>query len=476
MLRRELSRGLRLGSWKFLIQPHNCRPALSIILSTEKVGDGAGEPRPPKQSLLTKKAEDERESIMSATQRQAQRRMPRLKMKWDSAVQDPRKERNQRHSHHGLLSVLAAAFACGRTCLRRVEDFAADLSAPVRASLGLRAGLSDTTLFRLLGLQTVAGLRETAWKKLTELFNAGVIRNDLFRIGVLSCDGKSLWTSNSRTVAGAKVLHDKKHRVTTSMLMSERAVLTSSKVRPCLDSEIIGENTGESPAFRKLFHRVVAAFGRHFQIVTADAGLTCKENAALVEGAKKHYLFTLGKNLHRLFLIVRRSFRNAPLSIRAAEWRDGDRIERELFTVTVTDADDLRMPGVRQVWKLRQTVRRNGKVVSRKVRYFVSSIPPGLLNPSEKLGLVRLHWGIENAHNWTMDVALQEDDRQPCQLTRDAIEVVGWLRIIGYNILSAWREGLPTKDGPRRQSWSRCIELLRDCLLFNREACFATLS
>jgi hypothetical protein len=328
----------------------------------------------------------------------------------------------------------------------------------------------------LLGLQKVEGLRETAWKKLRELFNAGVITNDIFRVGVLSCDGKLLFASNRRSVEGAKKLHDKKHGLVTSMLMSERAVLTSSKVCPCLDSEIIGEKTGESPAFRKLFPRVVAEFGRHFRIVTADAGLTCKENAALVEKAKKHYLFTLGENLHRLFRLVSRKFRNAPLAKRDTEFRDGLRIDRELFTVSVTDADELRMPGIKQVWKLRQTVRRNGKVTSRKVRYFVSSIPPGLLKPSEKLGLVRLHWRIENSHNWTMDVALEEDDRQPCQLTREAIEVVGWLRIIGYNILSAWRERLPRKDGTARQSWSRCIELLRDCIIVNREARFATLS
>ena len=413
---------------------------------------------------------------MSARKRQAQRAMPRLAMAWDSAVKDPRQERNQRHSHHGLLSVLAAAFACGRTCLRRVEEFAADLAGPVRARWGLEGGPSDTTLYRLIALQKVEGLRETAWKKLRELFNAEVIMNDLFRLGVLSVDGKSLLASTRRNIEGAKRLHDKKHGVVTSMLMSERAVLSSSKVCPCLDSEIIGAKTGESPAFRKLFPRVVAEFGRHFQVVTADAGLTCKENASLVEGAKKHYLFTLGENLHRLFRLVSLKLRTAPLAARASEWRDGEHIERELFSLSVTEADDLRMPGIKQIWKLRQTVRRNEKVVSRKVRYFVSSIPAGLLKPSEKLGLVRLHWRIENSHNWTMDVALQEDDRQPCQLTRDAIEVVGWLRIIGYNILSAWRERLPTKDGARRQSWSRCIELLRDHFLVNGEARFATLS
>ena len=413
---------------------------------------------------------------MSATERQARRAMPRLDMKWDAEVKDPRKERNQRHSHHGLLSLMAAALACGRTCLRRMEDFAADLSAPVRAKLGLKLGLSDTTLYRLLEKQGVKGLRESAWKQLRELFKQKVISNDLFKVGVLSCDGKSLWASSRKRVEGAKALHDRQHGVVTSMLMSERAVLTSSSIRPCLDSEIIGEGTGESPAFRALLPRVVAQFGKHFQIITADAGLPCRENAALVESMKKHYLFTLGKNLHRLFSIVSKKLKKAPLQRRDAVRRDGELIERELYVLTVTDADDLRMPGVSQIWKLRQTVRRGQKVMSTKVRYFISSIPPGLLNPTQRLALVRLHWGVENAHNWTMDVALEEDDRQPCQLTRDAIEVVGWLRIIGYNVLSAWRAALRLKDGVKRQSWSRCMELLRDCFVLSREGRFATLS
>ena len=402
-------------------------------------------------------------------------KVPRVEMQWNSGVKDPRKRRNQKHSHHGLLSVLAWAFACGRTCLRNVEELAADLSARTRKKLGLKQGLSDTTLYRLLGHQRVEGLRESAWRKLNELFDGKVITNDLFKFGVLSCDGKSLWASSRRTIDGAKTLHDKMHGVVTSMLMSERAVLTSSSIRPCLDSEIIGAKTGESPAFRKLFPRVLEQFGRHFRIVTADAGLTCRENAALVESARKHYLFTLGENLHRAFRMVCAKFEKAPLRARVAEHRDGERIERELFVVKVTDADDLRMPGIKEVWKLRQTVTRGERVISEKVRFFVSSIPPELLKSESKLALVRLHWGIENSHNWTMDVALEEDERQPCQLTRAAIEVVGWLRIIGYNILSAWRAGLPRKDGAKRQSWTRSIELLRDFLLFRREVYSATL-
>jgi predicted transposase YbfD/YdcC len=40
------------------------------------------------------------------------------------------------------------------------------------------------------------------------------------------------------------------------------------------------------------------------------------------------------------------------------------------------------------------------------------------------LRLVRVHWGVENRHHWTLDVGLGEDARQPCRPTRMAPEVV----------------------------------------------------
>lgn len=411
---------------------------------------------------------------MAVTEAQARRALRRVNIEWDEKVKDPRQAHNQRHEHHGLLSVFAAAFACGRTCLRRVEDFAADLGPSLRKRLWMPGGVSDTTLYRLLSKQGVSGLRETAWKKVRELIQGKLIRRDLFKLGVLSLDGKSLWASSRTTVEGAKTANDKKHGVITSTLMSLRAVLTSSRLRPCLDAEIIGKGTGESPAFRKVFPRAVEQFGGQFEIVTTDAGMTCSENAALVVGAKKHYLFALRANLHRLFELVSSMLEHAQLRTYREENRDGTRIRRELYVLTVNDIAELNFPGIQQVWKVRQTVTRDDKVLSDHVRYFVSSIPPLLLAPKDQLALVRLHWGIENGHNWTMDVALQEDDRQPCQSTQDAIEVVGWLRIIGYNLLSAWRAQLPPKDG-RPTSWARCMELLRDAFVSNREGLFATL-
>ena len=410
---------------------------------------------------------------MKVTKGQARRALRSSEFEWSEEVEDPRREHNQRHEHHGLMSLLAGAFACGMACLRRVEDFSADLCSGTRRRLGLQGSVSDTTLHRLLGSQSVAGLRESAWKKLRQLIASRVICNDLFHLGVVSYDGKSLWASSSKTVKGAKLLHDKKHRVITSTLMSERAVLTSSQVRPCLDAEVIGEGTGESPAFRKSFPRVLKEFGDQFKIVTGDAGLTCSENARMVESAGKHYLFTLGKNLHRLYAHAESVMRNAAVRVSVDERRDGDLIRRDLTTVAVAGDDELNFPGAQQIWMMRLQVVRNGEVVSDKVRYFLSSLPSRLLSPTQQLALIRLHWGIENGHNWTMDVALKEDDRQPCQLTREAIEVVGWLRIIGYNLLAAWRSKLPLKD-KKRVSWQRCMELLRDAFVIGGEVSLAT--
>jgi len=42
-----------------------------------------------------------------------------------------------------------------------------------------------------------------------------------------------------------------------------------------------------------------------------------------------------------------------------------------------------------------------------------------------------------------MDVMLGKDDAQPCQASRSSIEAVSWLRIIGYNAVSAWRQLAP---------------------------------
>src|SRR6266542_1226224 len=47
------------------------------------------------------------------------------------------------------------------------------------------------------------------------------------------------------------------------------------------------------------------------------------------------------------------------------------------------------------------------------------------------------------------------------QASRASIETVSWLRIIGYNAVSAWRQQAPRQDR-KPVAWARAMETFRD--------------
>ena len=181
-----------------------------------------------------------------------------------------------------------------------------------------------------------------------------------------------------------------------------------------LDFETIGEKAGEAPAFRVAFPRVVEEFGHLFKVVTADAGLACRENSTMVRGAKKHFLWSLKGNQEKLQELAESRFagRLGPVLAQTDDRRSGFWEKRELHAVTVTPEEKAAVdfPHAEQLWRVRQQKGHGSRVVSEEMRYFVTSLPQGRYKPEKELALVRLHWGIENGHNWTMDMALLEDD------------------------------------------------------------------
>lgn len=414
---------------------------------------------------------------MVVTEAQARRAVRRADLEWAPDVKDPRAEKGQRHAHHGMLSLLVAAFACGHMRLRSVENLSSDLGRGARRRLDIPHRISDTALYQLLSRQEVIGFRETVWKQIREFIDQKVIENNLFELGVLSVDGKCCWKSTSTQVEGAKTSIDPTTGVVTSSFTALRGVLTSSSVRPCLDMELIAEKSGEAPAFRQLLPRACQNFGGQFRIVTGDAGLTCRENALAVVEQGKHYLFGLKGNQPRLHQLAEDAFIGCPGPARAhtSDRRNGSTLFRELHIVNVEGVPEVNFPDAVELWCVKQATVPDGSTRSgtTEVRYFVSSMPSSLLTPTQKLALVRLHWGIENGHNWTMDVALAEDDVRPCQANRDSIEVVAWLRVLAYNLLAAWRVRGSTKD-QQPLMWARAMELLRDAFLIARSEQFAT--
>jgi hypothetical protein len=122
----------------------------------------------------------------------------------DTQVEDPRDARGRRHEHRGLLNLLVLGFAAGLTTLRRIEELSLDLRGGARRVLRLRRAVSDTTLYLLLGSQRLAGFRRTLVGQVKALWRSKRISNDLFPLGAISFDGKSVWTSPCKTMEDAK--------------------------------------------------------------------------------------------------------------------------------------------------------------------------------------------------------------------------------------------------------------------------------
>ena len=405
---------------------------------------------------------------MSRVPRQRRRVLRHAELEWSCEVEDPRAARGSRHAHHGLLGLLVAAFACGLKSLRRVEDLAVDLGARVRKRLGLPSKVSDSTLWRLLAAQTTAGLRQTVATQVRRLRQPSGRPSGALPLGVLSIDGKSLWTSVQREVPGLEAVACDQTGTPVWRLGTLRAVLTSHWAAPCVDLEFLGAKQGESPAFRQLLPRVVEAWGDCFQVVTGDAGLAAAENAALVRKLGKHYLLGLKGNqptLHGHAVEAMADKRCAPRA-RTTDRAHGETVVRQLWTHALAP-DEVDFPAARLLLCVRQTRQKPDGTQSAEWRYFVTSLSTGDLGFHHLLRLVRLHWAIENRHHWTLDRVLEEDDRQPCLHSRTALELTAWLRVLAYNLISSWRAALPFKDR-LPVAWARACELLRDSLVHGR--------
>jgi hypothetical protein len=227
------------------------------------------------------------------------------------------------------------------------------------------------------------------------------------------------------------------------------------------------EGGREATAFRELLPKVCEALGGQFRIVTGDAGLCARENAALVTKLGRWYVFGLKGNQPHLYGLAcehRHYSIGKPLARTVEKYR-GHTIERELYARDVAGDPEADIEDAQQLWYVCQaTYDRRGECIAAEQRYFVTAIPAGTLTRDEELAVVRLHCGIENGCHWTMDVVLGEDDAQPCQASRASIETVSWLRIIGYNAVSAWRQQSPRRDR-KPISWARATETPRDALL-----------
>jgi predicted transposase YbfD/YdcC len=426
---------------------------------------GPASPIPPMPRPAMGAEAGQEESSMGGLRGQQRRVLKQAQLPWDEAVKDPRDGRGRRHGHLGLLGLVVAGFAVGKKGLKQAAQLAGDVGARTRKRLGLPQAVAGSTLWRLLEKQPADGLRQTARAQVQQVLKDPNTPRLPFPLGVVSLDGKSLWTTHQGEVKGLEaVANDEAGRELWS-LGALRAVFTSVVAAPCLDMEFVSAKEGESPAFRQLFPRVVQAYGEHFGVATADAGLTAAPNAALVREWGKHYCFGLKANQPTLYeyAVQALAAKQCPARARAQERAHGKTVVRELWTHALKPGE-VDFPGARMLLLVRQQHWDDDGTFEEEYRYFVTSLDTTVFNFQQLLRLVRVHWGIENRHHWTLDVVLGEDERQPCRPTRTALEVVAWLRALAFNLVSCFRARLPP-EGRHLVQWARACELLRDSLV-----------
>lgn len=385
------------------------------------------------------------------------------------AVKDPRMR--GRLDHGALLRLLVVSVASGKQALRAVESVGDSLSAAVLKALGLKRPPSDTALYELLARQSVGGFAQVLVRQVKDALLRKEIGNDLFDEGVVAIDGKSVWTG--MFAADPSCCDQKSEGRPVHVLRAQRACLVSSSARPVVTQKIIAKSAGESDTFPATFAFLVKQFGRSFEVITHDAGGTSRANAELVNAAGKTYVFAIKGSQPRVHAAAKTRLGCAefPDDHRLVfescteERADGATVRREIVRCAAqADDPDIEFAGARQLWRVRQTTLRllpTGRVeATAEDRYFITN---RVLAAAKALRLVRLHWGIENGPNWTMDCVLGEDAGSPCRSGR-GIVVFSWLRLLAYNLLSMWRRKLPPRRDQPVASWRWACETLLSAL------------
>jgi len=408
---------------------------------------------------------------MKLTESRAARVLRWVKVDW-LGVDDPRARRGRRHSHAGVLTLVMGAFATGVASMRAVEELCERLTRRSLRALGLKGNVSDTAAYELVKRQNPAGMAQVLLRQVKDALASKTLTNDLFESGVLAIDGKQVWVGKHEAHPECQLRHWD-DGTPYWQLFAQRASLVSSSARPCVSQQFIPGKTNEVASFAAFFAFLLQHFGRSFEVVTSDSGGTSRHNAAVVNAGQKAYVFAVKENQPTIYAAARSRLgcKEMPGDAKlAGEVRTDDRaqgrdVTREIFRTTVEPGDpEVDFAGARQLWRVRQTTTErddDGKALNRSVedRYFIVN---AVFSATRALTLVRLHWGIENGANWTMDMVLHEDDGSPCAQGEGAI-VVSWLRLLAYNVAAMFRTRLPRKHG-ENTSWKKALNLLEDAL------------
>lgn len=306
-------------------------------------------------------------------------------------VNDPRIDRQKRHSLYEMIVVALCGTICGAEGWVDIERFGNSRIDWFRKFLTLENGIpSHDTFGRVFGLldsqQLLDALQEWIASLQLNLQGRGV-----------HIDGKTLRRSFD-SATGTKALH----------VVSAWA----SELRICLGQVAVDDKSNEITAVPKLLELLELSGA----VVTLDAMHCQKKTAAKIREQGADYILQVKSNQPKLFREIEgifaayaeEDFESRACRVHRKRERNRGRQEDRVCMVAPAPAA-LKRGGK---WKDIQTVgmvyrhREVDDVAGDEVSYFISSLPPKVRLHGKH---IRSHWSVENTLHWCLDVTFAED-------------------------------------------------------------------
>lgn len=389
---------------------------------------------------------------------------------WEKFVSDPRGLQGRRWQLMALLNGLFVGLLAGCLALRDAERLTNRLG-KWRSRLGIGRRIPDTTMRDTLVRLDAKEFRPMLHLQIKEELRSKRIRKDALPIGVVSIDNKTLGTGEVDFHPQAQVSH-KTDGTAYGHLRAVRTVLISSSLQLCLDQDLIPKETNEKGFFSDYWKGLLSVYGHTdlFEVVSLDAGFSSRENADLIAKSNRAYVIALKENQPELFAKAERLFQGLydkeqhqfiVMPEAQTEWEpyQGEEVRRSLFR-SRDMAGYLDWEHLEQVWLIVQEKRDKGGKIRVEYHYRISSLLWDRLQAVDCLRLVRLHWGIENGCNWTLDTQWHEDQKAWCG-EGNGVEVLSWLRLLAYNLSQMLRQWVLKEAGQAAMAWRDLFDWVR---------------
>ena len=382
-------------------------------------------------------------------------RVGRVHESLDEFVRDPRGRRGRRQEERRKLSTMlhalfAGMLACDRG-LRDVEERSEEL--------GLMDGdepvgrIPDTTMGDLLAKLDPDDFEQPLVRQVRDMTRRKELAPVGLPCGVATVDGKAM----------GKLTHDAEGHALRQTddagnafwyVRVLRSVLSSAAGKPCIGQRTIPGREGEItnfPAFATWLHET---YGRHglFEIFDVDAGFFSRKVFEFIDQQLEYGLVVgLKENQPELLAAAQSALGHMqetaqPEVVTGWERYQGTLMRRKLYRTAELDGW-LGWKNLRQVWLVLQETATPPKGIQTRhhtaptqdwsieteERYFATNLLWNRLEAPQILLVVRNHWSVENDCFHSLDVQWGEDRPAWCARGR-AVVVLGWLRLLAYNL------------------------------------------